>query len=502
MKRKVAVVVDEARQLLWDEGGTIVLSDSVRPAYQALQPGMLVEVEGEYERPSRHVKLLHVHQPPTVVATARERVVRGWRDKELLRRVLPFIEEVDSVVACLRAVLAVHDGNLAEAEKLLVQTLSTRLDDEASEPLAFVFETLGKPSLGETQHANWLHHVWQTSWATFSWPWKNLVHPVVLGANTFLPDDAIVEYPWHFGGPRIEPHRSELTLWLERHFDELAHPEERIELAELRSLDQAGLRDWLQRQERRDDQSRDDAYQRVLAAHPDDSEDSPPDDAGDVFQERDQIPATWARHRLDMAEGEPRWDVGGDLVRIHRQRTDHSRARSFVVNLDAAALLSAIAPEQVHRFRQVRYVDARLDEARVVASLDGGQWLLLMAAEGQWTVFAGTLTDLCNRLPEALRADVGTLEPEGARERTSSATVRRFRRALESPLEAYFDVTKGKPKPAPKPEVTVRRVKHAKFGTGVVTGSAVEGGRTKLTVEFEGVGTKTVLEGFVEDVSD
>jgi len=88
------------------------------------------------------------------------------------------------------------------------------------------------------------------------------------------------------------------------------------------------------------------------------------------------------------------------------------------------------------------------------------------------------------RLRPATTAEGGKspAEPSGAASVASTASV--------------ASVASGSSGPTPTP----RRVRHPKFGEGVVVATTHEGGRERVTVEFEGSGRRTLLASFVEPV--
>lgn len=56
--------------------------------------------------------------------------------------------------------------------------------------------------------------------------------------------------------------------------------------------------------------------------------------------------------------------------------------------------------------------------------------------------------------------------------------------------------------PTIRESTSIRRVRHAKFGRGVIVGESTEGGRARVTVDFVGIGRKTLLASFVEPIDE
>lgn len=138
---------------------------------------------------------------------------------------------------------------------------------------------------------------------------------------------------------------------------------------------------------------------------------------------------------------------------------------------------------------------------------------LVHAAVG--TEYVGGLDDaLVAQIERELDRDLRRLRPESVRSSeatpaevpSTAATSDDAHATQRTPREATVDAHPADATAVDTSELpsttspSRRRVRHPKFGVGEVVATWREGGREKVTVEFEGVGRKTLLASFVDTV--
>ncbi len=401
-------------RLTWTEG-TLDLSPAVEEALRALPPLTLVRIEGPYERPDAQTRILHVKKAPVPLATPLERVLKAFKDGPLLAHLLPALPEDDTaLLPALRACLAIHEERLAEARACLLQALDAKLTPKSAGPLAFAWQALSQraalPALTSPQRRVLVGFVWSTLHGA-DWPWEFWVVDVVCQVALHLPAGAERKRPLHFGGPRVEPTLDVMYPWLEARFRKVAEEGERWKFDELLQLSPSELERWLTEATARDRRIEDEAYREMLRRWPADSEDSPPDSAEvDEPLERDTLLFKWAEFRRDWGRPLRYNSAPFTLLRTYQSRRSAKAAKAYALALDAAVLLSGLAPRLVPQLKRVLLEAPRLESGLALLQLEGPDaFVLLLAPEGAfgtWELVQGSATDILARTPERDREAV------------------------------------------------------------------------------------------------
>lgn len=518
MRRTVTLEVDEGGGLAWKHG-ELEISEGVAGSFTSLLPLTLIEVEGDFQLRGPSDGVLRVRKPPVVISTPLARALRGWSEAELLDRFLRVLETDRSGDACaLRAASAAREGRRDDALRHFTEALLSGATSEAADPLELAWTAIGgegrAAALDRPVKEALVRHVWRSE-GTWQRPWQSWICPLVSRAYAQLEPGNTVNYPWHFGGPRVEPDFRVLAPWLVARFDALVTEEDRPLYERLRSMSPPERRRWLAASEARDTRRCDDANAAAIARHPPDSEGSPPDGGDPGPLERDEVPATWARFSSALEEDatspwSPVWNVGYELSKLH-SRSSPVAARAFVLALDAATIASRVSPELAPRVHEVVFVSARHDEGLAVVRLAGdGLCCLLHGASGPfggWEARQGDGETIVAALPSRLRsAGAAALRGDRRGEVIAEGTMARFGddpRLRRRPFALSHSSSKRGPQeqeePASRPPGP-RIVSHPKLGKGRVVGERVDGGQVKLEVDFDGLGRKVVLQRFVEDV--
>ena len=446
--RTVEVEVGADGAAVWPEG-TLELAPAVESQIAQFAPLSLLELDGDYTRPSRYTKILRVRAPArlrgdTVAAGAGRVARRGAVGSPCTRAPSGIRLERRGRYAQYRATLA---NRFDTARECFVAALRAGVPWEAAAPLArawCAFEESGAPlSLDPEVQTRLLEHVWTASrWQP--WPWEFRVNPVVAAAHFFLSGRHEVEYPWHFGGKRVDPPLALLRPWLEARFDELATPQEAEKIWLLRAAKKRERVAWLAASQARDEQLEEEAYQDMLARHPPDSEDSPPDAAEPSEPlERDQVVSRWVEFSTTLEAEEPSEvdeayrRAAGDLCRLYRDRAGGSAARAYVLALDAATIVAALEPALVPRVERVVFVTVRLTAGLVVVRLRGGEESCVLQAPtgafGDWRLVRGVDDEVVLALPREAQpaARLALAAADATRESIGAGTVRRFPRDLD-----------------------------------------------------------------------
>jgi hypothetical protein len=414
MKRSLELEVGFDGRLAWKDG-TLDLSPSVEEALHGLPPLTLVHVEGLYERPDARTRILHVRKAPGVVATPVDRALKSFKEGPMLEHLLPaLVEDGTALLPALHACLALHREQVPEARTCLARALDAKLTPKCAEPLSFVWEALSRraalPVLTPSQRRALVGFVWSTMHSSY-WAWRFWAVDMVCGAARFLPAGAERRFPLHFGGPRVEPALEVVGAWLDARFRKLAEDNERWKMDELSTLPPPELEAWIREAAERDRRIEDGAYRELLRRQPADSEDSPPDSVEvDEPLERDTLLYQWAVFRRDWSRPFAHLTAPTDLVRLYHQRRSAKAAKAYALALDAAVLLSRLAPELVPQLKRVLFEAPRWESGLALLALDCPEvFVLLRAPEGAfgpWELFRGRGADILARAPERDREAV------------------------------------------------------------------------------------------------
>ncbi|MEQ9077568.1 MAG: hypothetical protein RLP09_27140 [Sandaracinaceae bacterium] len=513
--------VGEDRAVRWEEGTLLWPAPGqgcrcLDVAREGFPPLTLLTLVGRYERPSRHEKRLHLAHV-RVFRTPRDRAseaLRRWEHarrfaldaasvrEELERYLRAIVDDLGPEATALRGRVALAEGRLDEVEVAARRLLGVHdLKHEEEEALASMFRALVDAGRDPTPTAEARDALVRRIWQAFehsSGPQTELHHAwsfwiPALSWETHRTLRERVPHPWFFGGPALEPDYDALAPFVHARFEALADEAERAQLARIRAMDDAGRRAWLAGAQDRDDRRRGRAYDDMVQRWDGgrDGLDSPPDDVDVTWDEEIRsLPAQLCAFELGRREGEDLLvsspaRVGAHLAERYRERRPAAR-RSFVLALDAAAVLSRLAPELAGEVVEVVFASVETTRSRVLVRLREGS-LALVAPEGPfgaWEVERGDEASL-----------VAGFEPS---DRPLVAMALK-REALTEPVRSPRSFLVVGTRARSEGAASERWVVHARYGRGLVVGSTPGPRGPKLLIEFEGVGRKQLLHSFVED---
>ena len=484
MKRTVELEVDARGEVAWPEG-SLEMAPNVIAAIAALPPRTLVRLEGTYERPSAHVRILTVTRKPIAITPALDRALQVRRDElAQFRDVIARDPGVTARVLC--AELAAHEGRRADAHAHVREALAFGIPDELTRRLSRVWFAVAPVELARELEDALLATLW-------TWPleWRGWADPVTTAAHNFVSSrDRVV--PWNVGGPRVEPDRRLVTAWLLDRIERIATPVDGIGLRELRAMTDPERRAWHAASEARDEAAlADERRAGERRAGRRDDEDSVDDALEPGPRERNEPLLAWLRFHLhDGAGGDATVDLAADLVRATGALAGSVAARDVALAIDAAVLLSVLAPELVHDLERVVFVRAAMRGGFAIVRCTG-ELVLIRAPSGAFGHY------------ELVRSKAAVVAAEPAVvEVLAGPADAPCRVVTDDPIVARIATTRREPlapvmvpvPPIAAPPPTERFVQHPTFGRGRV----IEQRGDKLVIEFASAGTKTLLARFVE----
>ena len=478
MKRQVELEVDARGEVSWPEG-MLELAPNVAEAIAQLPAKSIVRLEGTYERPSAAVKILTVTRKPLAVTSPIERAAQARSDElAQFRDLLARDPGVTARVLC--AELAVHEARLDDARAHVREALALGIPDEVTRRLSHAWFAVAPVELARDQQDALLANVW-------TWPmeWRGWSDPITTAAYVYAsPSEGVV--PWNVGGRRIEPERQLVAAWLLDQLERIVTPVDGVGLRELRAMTDADRRAWLAASEARDQAAEDAAARMSRPVHDDDSGDENLDPGE---READEPLLAWLRFHTHDGHDDAVSSLASDLHHITKRKAGSGAARDIAIAIDAAVLLSVLAPELVRDFERVSFVRAAMRGGFAIARC-GRELALIRAPHGAFGDYEIVRGDVLAAVPPALaRAVTEALSQSSCKVVVDDPIVS----AIVAPRQEAVRALPKPPPPPPPVQPTERFVRHPTFGRGRV----VEQRGDKLVIEFETAGKKTLLARFV-----
>lgn len=454
----------------WPEG-RLVLPDSGSLSLSGHPSFAIMEVRGDYERPS-----------------AREKILRVWR-----------IRVLKSALVRLREALRSAKRDPDHFDRLRRQTSELLASDQSADAQSLRLELacFSSDVLAAEREFRGLLLRPDARAVGLKTGW-NFLASSMCGADLSSADRLALASSVTIGlwnGPALPtPSADAIRPWLDYLFDLLATDEERKMLHRWQTQDLETLADRVGRIEDRDETRMDRAMERTHDRYfrrgGDPTQDYGPPDEPDakVRRESETLPVVWASAVVSLHR------YGPSSMRTHHV-SRRCNAGALGASRTAVTILASIAPEVATKFRRTRALAKQPLRVSALLELADGSLSALTAAEGMfgdWQVTPTTESSFREENPSARFFSHLKSEPKAPpAKKPKAAQPVRPPSARPARDAAPGDVV---------PKIG-SQVVHPRFGQGEVIGETPGPAGPKLRVQFE-VGTKVILYKFVKPAAD